>query len=490
MGRTMGAGRRRLVAGVDCSTQSTKVLVVDADSGAVVGAGRQPHEVTGSGGARETDPLQWFQALASALEQTGSADQVEAIAVAGQQHGLVVLDGEGAPLRAAMLWNDTRAAGEAAKLREDLGGAEVWAQRIGIVPVASFTVAKWAWLRAAEPDVAERTRAVRLPHDYLTERLAGAGATDRGDVSGTGWWSTSTEEYDADVLGLERVALDREMLPTVLGPNDTAGEVPRAVAERLGLTAGVVVAPGTGDNMAAALGLGLEPGTPVVSLGTSGTTYAVAEHRSIDATGTVAGFADANGRHLPLAATLNCTVAVDRFAALLGLGRDDVAATTGCVVLPYLDGERTPNLPLAAGSIVGLRHTTTGPEILRAAYEGAVVSLLDAVDSIDETGAELAGDTPLVLVGGGARGAAWQRVIADLTGRRIEIPEQSELVALGAAAQATAVLRGEDVVGVAARWRTRRGTTIEARAPDADRRRRIHEAQQLLADLNESRWPA
>lgn len=475
---------RTLVAGVDCSTQSTKVLVVDADSGEVVGAGRQGHVVSGTDGARETEPGQWWTALRDALAQTGRAGRVAAIAIAGQQHGLVVLGDDGRPLRPAILWNDVRAAEQARMLVDDLGGPARWADRVGIVPVASFTVAKWAWLRATEPDVAAATRAVRLPHDHITHRLTGNAVTDRGDASGTGWWSTRTETHDQEVLDLPRVRLDVDFLPTVLGPADVAGEVTREAAAELGLEAGTLVAPGTGDNMAAALGLGLEPGTPVVSLGTSGTAFAVATTRPVDATGTVAGFADAGGQFLPLAATLNCTLAVDRVADLLGLERDDVAASADCVVLPYFDGERTPNLPQAAGSIVGLRHTTTARQVLRAAYEGAAASLLEALDSIDSAGADLADDTSLIMVGGGSRGAAWQQVIGDLSGRALEVPEQLELAAVGAAVQAAAVLRGEGPVAVATRWRTRRGQTIAAGDANRARMERINEVRHQLDGLN------
>lgn len=475
-----------LVAGVDCSTQATKVLVVDVASGTVVAAGRHAHEVTGSAGKRETDPRQWWEALRSALSQSGRAGAVTAIAVAGQQHGLVVLDDAGEPLRPAMLWNDIRSAREAEALRDDIGGAEAWAEQVGLVPVASFTVAKWAWLRSNEPDVAARTRAVRLPHDYLTERLSGCGATDRGDASGTGWWSTRSEDYADDVLGLARVRLDRALLPRVLGPREVAGEVEPVVAAELGLAAGTVVAAGTGDNMAAALGLGLEPGTPVISLGTSGTAYAVSRERVVDTSGLVAGFADATGGFLPLSCTLNCTLAVDRVAALLGLDREDVAASTRCIMLPYLDGERTPNLPLAAGSLVGLRHDTTAPQILRAAYEGAVASLLAALDAIDATGAALADDAPLVLIGGGSRGAAWRDVVASLSGRAIEVPAEQELVAMGAAVQAAAAATGEGLVEVAERWATRRGQVMPARPADVEVMPRIREVQRLLEPLNQS----
>ena len=294
----MAHRERSLVAGVDCSTQATKVLVADASDGAVVASGHAAHEVRGTGGARETEPGVWWDALRAALAGTGLAGEVEAISIAGQQHGLVALGADGRPLRPAILWNDVRAADDARALVEELGAAE-WARRIGIVPVASLTISSWAWLRRVEPEVAAAARAVRLPHDYLTERLCEEGVTDRGDASGTGWWSVTHERYDESILGLERVQLDADLLPRVLGPAEPSGTVrPRAAAE-LGLRAGTRVGPGTGDNMGAALALATAPGWPVMSLGTSGTLYCVNGAPSCDATGLVAGFADASGRFLP-----------------------------------------------------------------------------------------------------------------------------------------------------------------------------------------------
>ncbi len=453
-----------LVAGVDCSTQATKVLVVDADDGSVVAEGRSPHEVTGTGGARETDPEVWWQALLAALAQTSRSGDIAAISVAGQQHGLVVTDDAGTPLRPAPLWNDTRAAPDAAALIDDLGGPDTWADDVGSVPVASFTAAKWAWLRRTEPHTASATRHIRLPHDWLTERLSGAGVTDRGDASGTAWWSTRTEDYWQPVL--DHLGLDPALLPRVAGPGETVGTVTPEAAAAAGLAAGAVVGPGTGDNMGAALGLGLTPGVPVVSLGTSGTAYAVSTERTADTTGTVAGFADATGRFLPLAATLNCTVATDRVAGWLGLDRDDVADRTDVVVLPYFDGERTPNLPDATATLSGLRHDTSPQQILLAAYEGAAYSLLTALDTLAALGSGLDPAAPLVLIGGGAQGPAWRSVIARLSGRPLLVPDATELVALGAAVQAAAVLAGEDPTAVAARWETTRGTTLEAVAKD------------------------
>jgi len=451
-----------LIAGVDCSTQSTKVLIVDADGGEVVASGRAPHEVTGSGGARETDPETWWSALREALAQTDHHEDVASISIGGQQHGLVVLDEHGRPLRPAKLWNDTESAADASALITARGGPEWWAEYVGIVPVASFTATKWAWLRRREPDIAAATHAVRLPHDFINERLTGRGTSDRGDASGTAWWSTATDDYVPEVLDTESLRLDRGLLPEVLGPADVAGVVTRQAAEYLGLTAGIPVGPGTGDNAAAAVGLGLEPGTPVVSLGTSGTAFMTSATRIVDPSGTVAGFADATGRFLPLAATLNCTLAVDRIAAWLGLDREAVAADTEVVVLPFLDGERTPNLPNAAGTITGLRHATTSEEILLAAYRGAALSLLEALEVIDEHSSGIGHDAPIILVGGGSQGAAWRRVIGDLSGRPIAVPDNTELVALGAAAQAASVLAGTPPEVVARRWGTAAGVRLDA----------------------------
>ena len=449
-----------LVVGVDCSTQATKALVVDTETGRTVASGRATHTVTGTDGARETHPTVWWDALAEALEQTGRAGEVAAIAIGGQQHGLVVSDANDEPLRASMLWNDTRSAPQAEELTAALGGPEAWAAGPGSVPVAAYTVTKWAWLRANEPAVAAAAASVRLPHDWLTTRMSGAAVTDRGDASGSGWYSTAAEAYDPAVLSLPAVDLDPSLLPRVAAPTEVVGTITSAAASALGLPTSAVVAPGTGDNMAAAMGLGVEPGVPVLSLGTSGTVYAVSDRRPGDPSGTVSGFADATGRYLPLACTLNCTLAVDRVATWLGIDRNAVADRTDVTMLPYLDGERTPNLPNASGAMLGLRHDTEPGEIHLAAYQGAAASLVDAMDAIAEQSGGLDPDAPLVLIGGGAQGTAWRQVIGQLTGRRLLVPAADELVALGAAVQAAAALEQADPLAVAARWKTQSGEEL------------------------------
>ncbi|WP_405943387.1 xylulokinase [Streptomyces sp. NBC_00932] len=463
----MTAPEGPLVIGVDSSTQSTKALVVDSATGEVVAHGQAPHTVTGNDGARESDPEQWWRALTDALQQCGpAAVRAAAISVGGQQHGLVTLDAAGRPVRPAMLWNDVRSAPQSERLIGQLG-ANTWAGRTGSLPGPAMTVTKWAWLLENEPDAARATAAVRLPHDYLTERLTGRGTTDRGDASGTGWWATGTEAYDEEILQL--AGLSPDLLPEVAGPSDAAGTV-RALPG-LPLTPGTVVAPGTGDNAAAALGLGLRPGRPVLSLGTSGTVYAVSRQRPVDPSGTVSGFADARSDWLPLACTLNCTLAVDRIAALLQLDREAVEAGGGSVVLPFLGGERTPHLPHAAGLMYGLRHDTTGGQLLQAAYDGAVYALLAALDRVLDQDADPG--APLLLIGGGAQGAAWRETVRRLSGRPVQVPVAKELVALGAAAQAAGLLLGEDATEVACRWDTARGPRYAPLAVDEPALHRI-----------------
>ncbi|MFF3872735.1 xylulokinase [Streptomyces sp. NPDC001978] len=480
----MSAAEGPLVVGVDTSTQSTKALVVDAATGQVVASGQAPHTVT-TGAGRESDPRQWWDALSEALRQCGdAAHEAAAVSIGGQQHGLVTLDADGEPVRPALLWNDVRSAPQTRRLIEELGGSKAWAERTGSVPSTSFTVTKWAWLAEHEPAAVRATRAVRLPHDYLTERLTGQGTTDRGDASGTGWWAAGTEAYDEETLA--HIGLDPAFLPRVVRPGEIAGTV--RDSHDLPFSKGTLVAAGTGDNAAAALGLGLRPGTPVLSLGTSGTVYAVSKHRPADPTGTVAGFADAHGDWLPLACTLNCTLAVDRIAALLGLNRESVEPGGAVTFLPYLDGERTPNLPNASGLLHGLRHDTTGGQLLQAAYDGAVHALLGALDLVLDEDADRT--TPLLLIGGGARGTAWQQTVLRLSGRPVQVPEAKELVALGAAAQAAGLLTGEDPAAVARRWNTAAGPVLDAVERDEAAFARMSEVLSDAAPLLERRTDA
>ncbi|MFC9428253.1 xylulokinase [Streptomyces sp. NPDC056987] len=461
-----------VVIGVDSSTQSTKAAFTDAATGRLLAVGRAPHRVTGEGGARESDPEVWWDALreavAAGLKESGTDPAaVTGIAVAGQQHGLVVLDRGGRPLRPALLWNDTRSAPQAAALTETLGGPDAWTARTGSVPVASMTASKWQWLRENDAAVARAAAAVRLPHDFLTERLSGTAATDPGDASGTCWYSTATGGYDEELLAL--LGLDPALLPAVAPTGATrVGSLTAGAAAELGLPAGVAVAAGTGDNMSAAVGLGLGGAGlldhPVLSLGTSGTVFAATRTRP--ASPALAGFAAADGTYLPLACTLNCTLAVDKMAALFRLDREDAVPGGEAVVLPYLDGERTPDLPNASGLLTGIRHDTTPQQLLGAAYEGAAVTVLRALDEVlracglDPADPAVAG-RPMRLVGGGAQGRMWVETVRRLSGRPLIVPADGELVALGAAALAAGAATGEDPVAVATSWTSGGGTELE-----------------------------
>jgi xylulokinase len=424
----------RLVAGIDSSTQATKVVVRDADTGALVREGRAPHP-----DGTEIDPAAWWQALETATAG-GLLDDVAAVAVGAQQHGMVCVDEAGAVVRPALLWNDTRSAQAAADLIGELGGPQAWAEAVGSVPVASFTVTKLRWLAAHEPDHAKRTAAVLLPHDWLTWRLAGTQAepaTDRGDASGTGYWSPATGAYRPDLLELAFGHLPR--LPRVLGPTEPAGHTP----------AGALLGPGTGDNMAAALGVGARPGDVIVSVGTSGTVFAIHDRPSADPSGIVAGFADATGRYLPLVCTLNAARVLQATAALLGVdldGLDDLALAAppgaeGVVLVPYFEGERTPNRPDATAQLSGLRLATTTPaNLARAAVEGMLCGLADGLDALRDQGVAV---DRVLLIGGGARSRAVQAVAPSLLDAPVVVPAAGEYVADGAARQAAWVLSGD-----------------------------------------------
>lgn len=421
-----------LVAGVDSSTQSTKVVVCDASTGAIVREGRATHPDT-----TEVDPQVWWDAFTEA--SAGLLDGVQAIGVGGQQHGMVTLDESGKVVRPALLWNDTRSGKAANDLVTELGGGRAWADAVGSVPVASFTVTKLRWLAEHEPALADRVARVLLPHDWLTWKLTGEAVTDRGDASGTGYFSPEKNAYREDILATAFGGRTPE-LPRVLAPRDAAGRTED----------GILVSAGTGDNMAAALALELGAGDVVVSLGTSGTVFGVCETAPADPTGIVAGFADATGRFLPLACTLNAARVLTATATMLGTdltGLDQLALAAepgagGLTLLPYLDGERTPNLPDAAGSLHGLRRTNMTPENLaRAAVECMLSGLAVALDALQDNGITA---RRILLIGGAAQSEAVRAVAPTVFGLPVTVPEPAEHVALGAARQAAWALGGTE----------------------------------------------
>lgn len=421
-----------LVLGVDSSTQSCKVVVVDTSTGAVVRSGRASHP-----DGTSVDPESWWRALDAAIADAGSLDDIAAWSIGGQQHGLVALDETGAVIRDALLWNDTRSAGAAQDLIDEFGAEEL-ATRTGVVPVASFTITKLRWLRDHEPEHAARVAAVALPHDWLTWRLRGFGpenpaldelVTDRSDASGTGYWNPATGAYDRELLV---AALGHDaILPRVLAHDD-------AVTDAGGRRVGA----GAGDNAAAALGLGAVPGDVVVSIGTSGTVCAVSTTAIAEPSGTVAGFADASGNFLPLVATLNAARVVDVTAALLGVTHSEfsdlalraASGSGGLTLLPYFEGERTPNLPDATASLTGMTlASTTRENLARAAIEGMLRGLGAGLDALRDLGIPL---ERALLIGGGAQSEAVRRIAPEILGLAVEVPEPGEYVALGAARQA------------------------------------------------------
>jgi xylulokinase len=446
-----------LVVGVDSSTTACKVQVRDVETGALVADGRAPHPAT-SPPRSEQWPREWEGAFRAACAEAGvpRTHAAAALAVAAQQHGMVVLDEDGAVLRPAKLWNDTESALDAEELLGRLpGGAAQWASACGSVHVPSFTITKLMWLHRCEPELLRQTAAVMLPHDWLNFRLTGQRTTDRGDASGTGYWSPAEERYRYDLLELVDPELDwAPMLPEILPPTGVAGQWAGTCT---------LVAPGTGDNMAAALGLALRPGDLALSFGTSGTAFTVREEPSADPTGTVAGFADATGRYLPLVCTMNATKVTDTVARLLGLDRDrfdrlaleSPAGAGGLALVPHFDGERTPNRPDATGTLSGLRTDVTPAQLARASVEGVVCNLLAGAKALGPLSGRV------FLLGGAAQSPAYRRVVADVTGREVVVPTESELVATGAAVQAAAVHLGCDFGRVGEAWGLGRGEVVE-----------------------------
>jgi len=461
-----------LVLGIDSSTQSTKVEARDIATGAVVASGHATHPAT-TPPVSEQDPDAWWTALTVAIGQLGDhRANVVAMSVAGQQHGLVLLDAAGEAVRPAKLWNDTTSASQAERLVESLG-AERWAAATGSVPVAAFTITKLAWVAEHEPELLERVAMVMLPHDYLTWRLTGAHVTDRGDASGSGWFDPSTGVLLPELLAVATGGDGAAWLarvPRVLGPTDPAGVITPEAAAALGLPAGVIVGPGSGDNMGAALGLGLQAGDVAISLGTSGTVFAVSATATHDPSGAVAGFASASGEFLPLVCTLNATKVTDTVARWLGTDPPGLAELAlaavgdpGSVLLvPYFDGERTPNLPDATGTFVGLTNTTTRAQLALGAHDGVLCGLLGGVDALERVGATIGGR--VFLIGGGARSVAYRQRCADLLGQAITVPDTDETVAAGAAAQAAVVAAGASFAGISEAWCLGTGTAVVPRS--------------------------
>jgi xylulokinase len=434
-----------LVAGIDSSTQSCKVVIRDAETGALVREGRAAHP-----NGTEVDPAAWWVALQEAILQAGGLADVAAVSIGGQQHGMVVLNESGQVIRPALLWNDTRSAAQANEIIEKFSAQGI-AQLTGSLPVASFTATKLLWLKQNEPDHAKEVAAVCLPHDWLTWRLAGFGpanesdlgpnlaalTTDASDASGTGYFNPSTGQYVSEVL--EFVLGHVPVVPKIVAANEVAHST----------AAGLKIGAGAGDNAAAAFGVLAAAGDVVVSLGTSGTVFAVSATATHDHTGTIAGFASASGEFLPLVCTLNAARVLDSFSKLLGVDHSELGqlalqakpGAEGVVLIPYFEGERTPNLPHAKAQINGLTlANSTRENFARAAIEGMLCGLAAGLAALQDAGVKT---NRVILVGGAAANTAVQQIAAEVFGTEIVVPAPGEYVANGAARQAATIALGK-----------------------------------------------
>ena len=430
--------KTQLTAGVDSSTQSVKVVIRNAETGELVRHGRASHP-----DGTEVDPAHWESALDKAIADAGGLDDVSAISIGGQQHGMVTLDSSGEVIRPALLWNDTRSAQSARDLNAEMGGDAQAAQKVGSVLVASFTATKLRWLADNEKANAAKVAAVALPHDWLSWRLQGGKDfdklfTDRSDASGTGYFDSVTSTYRDDLLK-SALRTDRTIItPRITAPSAFGGAT----------LSGIPIAAGAGDNAGAALGVQAQPGDVVVSLGTSGTAFAVSDTPTHDPSGAVAGFADATGRFLPLVCTLNAARILDAATRILGKTHDEVGAlaltakpgANGLSLLPYFEGERTPNRPDATGVFAGMNLNNSNPaDIARAMIEGMLCGLVDAVDALEKLGVSI---NRVLLIGGAAKNPAISSIASSLFGREVLVPQPGEYVADGAARQAAWALLG------------------------------------------------
>ena len=445
----------QLIAGVDSSTQSVKIVIRAADTGELVRQGRAAHP-----DGTEVDPVLWKSALDSAIADAGGLEDIAAISVGGQQHGMVALDEKGEVIRPALLWNDTRSAEHATELNSEVGGNQAMADAVGSVLVASFTASKVRWMAENEKAHADRVHAIALPHDWLSWQLQGGRDfaklfTDRSDASGTGYFDPKSSTYRRDILAKALLSEREIYLPRIVAPSTFGGST----------SSGIPIAAGAGDNAAAALGVQAEPGDVVISLGTSGTAFAVSTTPTHDPSGAVAGFADASGRFLPLVCTLNAARIFDAATTILGKSHDEVGALAltsvpgahGLTLLPYFEGERTPNRPDATGVFSGMTIANSNPaDIARAMIEGMLSGLADAVQSLVDLGVDI---KRVLIIGGAAKNPAVGQIASALFGRPVVIPPAGEYVADGAAKQAAWALLGGDTPPV---WDLGKASHIEA----------------------------
>ncbi|WP_020406497.1 xylulokinase [Hahella ganghwensis] len=436
--------------GIDCGTQGTKAVILDADSGMIVGEGYAPHQVISlANGRREQDTEWWVDALIlsyrAALSQAGiSSRNIRAIGVSGQQHGMVILDKTGTVIRPDKLWCDTETSQQNVELLELLGGESGSISELGLVLATGYTLSKLLWLKQNEPVCFHRIAHILLPHDYLNYWLTGNIATEFGDASGTGYFDIRTRQWNLDVLALvDSSGRLAKALPPLLEAHQTFGTVRTKVAKLLGLDANVIVSSGGGDNMMGAIGTGnIHDGVVTMSLGTSGAVYACSAEPPLKSHPLVASFCSSSNGWLPLICTMNLTGAANRVRNLFGYDLEEFnrrAASApigaeGVTMLPFFNGERVPALPEANASLLGMHSSNLNPENLcRAVLEGTTFGLRYGLDLLRDMGIQA---NEIRLIGGGAKSSFWRQMIADTMNAKVICPVLGEAAALGGAIQA------------------------------------------------------
>jgi xylulokinase len=437
--------------GIDCGTQSTKTIALDGESGKILASDAQTYEVIPNlpAGHLEQHPSTWTQAVDATIRQVLNAlgarrGEVRGIGVSGQQHGFVPLANNGRVIRPAKLWCDTSTADECDLIRAHFGGSKAVIEKVGMDMLPGFTAPKILWLKRHEPDNFAQLTTVLLPHDYLNYHLTGELSMEYGDASGTALMDVRTRTWARDVVDFIDPALI-DKLPPLGSSRRAAGTLLPRYAKEWNLPANVVVSAGGGDNMMGAIGTGnVEPGRVTASLGTSGTIYAYSDKPVIDPGGEIAAFCDSTDAWLPLLCTMNVTVATEAARHLFGWSHaqlDEAIRTVppgadGLLFLPYLQGERTPNLPRGTGVFHGLTPRTMAPaHMARATMEGVTLGLLYGLHRMRTLGIA---PTEIRLTGGGSKSAVWRQICADVFRCRVVTLAESEGAALGAAIQALA----------------------------------------------------
>jgi len=436
-----------LYLGIDSGTQSTKAVVLDLDTGRVIAEARAPHTLIAGlpAGHMEQHPAEWTAALDAVIGEVAvkiDRARVRGIGVSGQQHGFVPLDAGGKVIRPAKLWCDTSTVAECALLTKKLGGAKAVIRRTGLPFLPGYTAPKILWLKRHEPANFQKLRHVLLPHDYLNFHLTGNYFMEPGDASGTALLDVRRRTWSREATG----AIDKNLadwLPPLSGSHEAAGTLRPELARQYGFSPDVVVSAGGGDNMMGAIGTGnVAPGAVTASLGTSGTIYAFAKKPVIDPQGEIAAFCSSTGGWLPLLCTMNLTLVTEQFRALFGWDHAALEAAVtaapagagGLTLVPYLDGERTPNVPRGTGVLYGLnRRTLTPGHLARAGMEGVTLGLNYGLRRLEKLGVKA---KEIRLTGGGARSAVWRQIMADIFGVPVVAMVEDEGAALGGALQA------------------------------------------------------